>query len=109
MLKALRALLELDLLPHDEVLALDNAYRFLRRIEHRLQIEAEQQTHTVPDEPNPLTLLAQSLRFSSAIDFTAALHNRMASVRPIFQRIISESPAHPAKITVEFFKDRKQA
>ncbi|PYI81715.1 MAG: hypothetical protein DMF05_01965, partial [Verrucomicrobia bacterium] len=49
MLKALRALRELDLLPHDEVLALDNAYRFLRRVEHRLQIEAEQQTHTVPD------------------------------------------------------------
>ena len=109
MLKALRALRELDLLPHEEVLALDNAYRFLRRVEHRLQIEAEQQTHTVSDEPNPLSQLAQSLRFSSASDFTAALHNRMASVRPIFQRIISESPAHPAKITIEFFKHRKQA
>src|SRR5215475_4062938 len=109
MLKALRALRELDLLPHDEVLALDNAYRFLRRVEHRLQIEAEQQTHTVPDEPNPLSQLARSLRFSSASDFTAALHSRMASVRPIFQRIISKSPAQPAKITVEFFKDAKQA
>ena len=109
MLKALRALRELDLLPHDEVLALDNAYRFLRRVEHRLQIEAEQQTHTVPDEPDPLSRLAHSLRFSSASDFTAALHNRMGSVRPIFQRIISESPAQPAKITVEFFKDGKRA
>src|SRR6516225_591269 len=109
MLKALRALRELDLLPHDEVLALDNAYRFLRRVEHRLQIEAEQQTHTIPDEPEALSRLARSLRFSSASDFTASLHNRMASVRPIFQRIISESPAEPAKITVEFFKDAKQA
>jgi [glutamine synthetase] adenylyltransferase / [glutamine synthetase]-adenylyl-L-tyrosine phosphorylase len=109
MLKALRALRELDLLPHDEVLALDNAYRFLRRVEHRLQIEAEQQTHTVPDEPDPLSRLARSLRFSSASDFTAALHNRMGSVRPIFQRIISGSPAQPAKITAEFFKDPKQA
>ena len=109
MLKALRALRELDLLPHDDVLALDNAYRFLRRVEHRLQIEAEQQTHTVPDEPNPLSRLAQSLRFSSASDFTAALHNRMGAVRPIFQRIISEGPAQPAKITVEFFRDPKQA
>src|SRR5207247_8462181 len=54
MLKALRALRELDLLPRDEVLALDNAYRFLRRVEHRLQIAAEQQTPTVPDEPDPL-------------------------------------------------------
>src|SRR5438477_802443 len=109
MLKALRALRELDLLPHDEVLALDNAYRFLRRVEHRLQIEAEQQTHTVPDEPDPLSRLARSLRFSSASDFTAALHARMGSVRPIFQRIISGSPAQAAKITVEFFKDAKRA
>ena len=109
MLKALRALRELDLLPPDEVLALDNAYRFLRRVEHRLQIEAEQQTHTVPDEPDPLTRLARSLRFSSASDFTAALQNRMGSVRPIFERIISESPAQSAKITVEFFKDAKRA
>src|SRR5947207_988725 len=109
MLKALRALRELDLLPRDEVLALDNAYRFLRRVEHRLQIEAEQQTHTVPDEPDPLSRLARSLRCMSATDFTAALHNRMGSVRPIFQRIISESPARPDKITVEFFKDAKRA
>ena len=109
MLKALRALRELDLLPHDEVLALDNAYRFLRRVEHRLQIEAEQQTHTVPDEPDPLSRLARSLRFSSVTDFTAALHNRMGSVRPIFQRIISESPAQGAEISVEFFKDAKRA
>jgi [glutamine synthetase] adenylyltransferase / [glutamine synthetase]-adenylyl-L-tyrosine phosphorylase len=109
MLKALRALRELDLLPHDEVLALDNAYRFLRRVEHRLQIEAEQQTHTVPDEPEALSRLAHSLRFSSASDFTAALQNRMGLVRPIFQRIITESPAQPAKIAVEFFKDPRRA
>ena len=98
MLKALRALRELDLLPHDEVLALDNAYRFLRRVEHRLQIEAEQQTHTVPDEPEPLSRLAHSLRFSSVNDFTAALHNRMGSVRPIFQRIISKTPCAARQI-----------
>src|SRR5207237_9248360 len=50
MLKALRALRELDLLPPEEVLALDGAYRFLRRVEPRLQIEAELQTHTVPEQ-----------------------------------------------------------
>src|SRR5436309_15098458 len=44
MLKALQALRQLNFLPHEEVLALDNTYRFLRRVEHRLQIEAEQQT-----------------------------------------------------------------
>ena len=109
MLKALRALRQLDLLPHEEVLALDNAYRFLRRVEHRVQIEAEQQTHTVPDGTESLLRLARSLRFSSASDFTAALQDRMGSVRPIFQRIISERSAQPAKVNVEIFIDPKQA
>jgi [glutamine synthetase] adenylyltransferase / [glutamine synthetase]-adenylyl-L-tyrosine phosphorylase len=109
MLKALRALRQLDLLPREEVLALDNAYRFLRRVEHRVQIEAEQQTHTVPDGTESLLRLARSLRFSSASDFTATLQDRMGSVRPIFQRIISERPAQPAKVNVEIFIDPKQA
>lgn len=109
MLKALYALRQLDLLPREEVLALDGAYRFLRRVEHRLQIEAEQQTHTLPDEPEPLRRLARSLRFASANDFTAALQNRMGSVRPIFQRIISETPAQRVKVNVEIFDDPKRA
>src|SRR5213595_1237651 len=103
MLKALRALRQLDLLPRDEVLILDKTYRFLRRVEHRLQIEAEQQIHTVPQEPEALQQLSRSLRFSSAEDFTAALRERMCAVRPIFRRIISEMPAEPAKIDLEIF------
>jgi glutamate-ammonia-ligase adenylyltransferase len=109
MLKALRALRELDLLPRGEVLALDNAYRFLRRVEHRLQIEAEQQTHTVPDEPEALQRLALSLRFSSADEFTAALHARMATVRPIFERIISETPAESTNTNLEAFNEPQRA
>ncbi len=109
MLKALYALRQLDLLPRDEVLALDNAYRFLRRVEHRLQIEAEQQTHTVPDEAILLLRLARSLRFSSITDFTAALQSRMRLVRPIFQRIVSGTPAKPAKSNLEIFTDPNRA
>src|SRR5881296_608251 len=58
MLKALRALHELELLPRDEVVKLDEAYRFLRSVEHHLQIDAEQQTHTLPQEPAALRRLA---------------------------------------------------
>src|SRR5437899_6865942 len=109
MLKALRALRELDLLPRDEVLTLDNTYRFLRRVEHRLQIEAEQQTHVVPREPEALRCLALSLRFSSAKDFTATLQERMHAVRPIFQRIISVPAVEPAAVGLEIFSDQKRA
>src|SRR5438094_6570959 len=109
MLKALRALRQLDLLPRDEVLTLDKTYRFLRRVEHRLQIEGEQQTHTVPQEPEALRCLALSLRFSSGERFTAALHEKMNSVRSIFERVISKPPAEPAKIDLDIFSDQKRA
>jgi len=109
MLKALRGLRQLDLLPHDEVLTLDKAYRFLRRVEHRLQIEAEQQSHTVPQEPEALRRLALSLRFSSGERFTAALHEKMNSVRSIFERVISKPRAEPSKIDLDIFSDQKRA
>lgn len=113
MLKALRALRQLDLLPRDEMLTLDNTYRFLRRVEHRLQIEAEQQTHVVPREAEALRRLALSLRFSSSEDFTAGLQEKMRAVRPIFQRIVSgASTAHVRTLEadeLEIFSDEKRA
>src|SRR5438094_7524944 len=109
MLKALRGLRQLDLLPHDEVLTLDKAYRFLRRVEHRLQIEAEQQTHTVPREPEALRRLSLSLRFSSGERFTMALQEKMRTVRSIFERVISGTHAEPAKIDLEIFSNQKRA
>src|SRR5438874_1479362 len=113
MLKALRALRELDLLPTNEVLTLDNTYRFLRRVEHRLQIEAEQQTHVVPREPEALRRLALSLRFSSSERFDAALHEKMRAVRPLFERIISRTPAARAEANavndLAIFNDQKRA
>jgi glutamate-ammonia-ligase adenylyltransferase len=112
-LKALRALRELDLLPHDEVLMLDNTYRFLRRVEHRLQIEAEQQTHVVPRDPEALRRLALSLRFASTGEFTAKLQESMRAIRPIFQRIISDKHATPPGSSkpdeLQIFSDQKRA
>src|SRR5205823_253544 len=113
MLKALRALRQLDLLPREEVLTCDNTYRFLRRVEHRLQIEAEQQTHIVPREAETLRRLALSLRFRSSEDFTAALQEKMRAVRPIFQRIVSGTSTGPARSPeandLEIFSDQKRA
>ena len=72
-LKALPILAQLELIPGAEARALEFAYRFLRRVEHRLQIEAEQQTHTVPENGAALDQLARSLGFASKEKFTAAL------------------------------------
>src|SRR5205823_2370800 len=48
-LKVLPVLADLELLPHQEARSLEEAYHFLRSVEHRLQIESEQQTHTLPE------------------------------------------------------------
>src|SRR5213079_1665939 len=108
-LSALRALARFELIPSSEVVDLDRAYRFLRQVEHRLQIEAEQQTHTLPREPAPLKRLARSLGFDSANEFSAALKKTMQNVRSIFDRVILSAPAEGALPDLKLFKDEKSA
>ncbi len=110
-LKALAALAQLELLPRDEVLALDSAYRFLRDVEHRLQIEAEQQTHTIPENGEALGRLALSLGFESAAAFLLKLRDTMAKVRTIFRRIISEPAASTETLPTpaQIFREEKTA
>src|SRR6266478_8599596 len=108
-LDALRGLSQLELIPRKEVVDLDRAYRFLRQVEHRLQIEAEQQTHTAPRDPVTLTRLARSLRFDSANEFSTALKKTMQNVRSIFDRVISSAPAEGALPDLRLFKDEKSA
>jgi glutamate-ammonia-ligase adenylyltransferase len=110
-LKALPVLAELELLPRDEARALEKAYRFLRRVEHRLQIEAEQQTHTVPENGEALHRLAGSLGFDSAEAFNAALRSRMREVRGVFRRVISAPSGAVDSVSepLHIFRDGKAA
>jgi [glutamine synthetase] adenylyltransferase / [glutamine synthetase]-adenylyl-L-tyrosine phosphorylase len=110
-LKALPLLAQLELIPGGEARTLEDAYRFLRSVEHRLQIEAEQQVHTIPENDESLDRLARSLGFSSKEDFTNALQEHMQEVRLVFRRVISapatgaESPAE----SLHIFQDEKAA
>lgn len=108
-LEALKVLAELELIPQKEVVDLDRAYRFLRRTEHRLQIEAEQQTHTIPEDPAALRRLALSLGFTSSALFSAALKKEMQDVRAIFERIISDKPRESDVVDLTIFHDEKRA
>lgn len=110
-LKTLPDLAELDLLRRDEALALNKAYHFLRRVEHRLQIEAEQQTHTVPEEPEALLRLSRSLGFESAEMFSDALREHMQQVRAVFERVIASQPQDQKSPTAQYeiFRDQPAA
>lgn len=50
-----------NILPADEVDALQDAYVFLRRLEHRIQVWDDQQTHYLPDDEDARKRLAQSM------------------------------------------------
>jgi glutamate-ammonia-ligase adenylyltransferase len=109
-LKTLRALAELELIPQNEIVDLDRAYRFLRRVEHRLQIEAEQQLHTIPSAPEDLRRLSQSLGFSSAKAFVKALESETTKVRAIFDHLVAQVPSgKETERGLDIFTDRTRA
>jgi len=72
---------------------LTECYRFLRTVEHRLQLVEGQQTHTIPDDPGALARLAGTLGFSDepgrtrAHAFTAALRRCQGVVRHAHERL----------------------
>ena len=106
-LKALRGLEQLNLLPKNDATTLADAYRFLRTVEHRLQIDHEAQTHTIPDKPEAVARLASSLGFSSPEAFHTELKRQTTAVRQIFDRTLrapsGESTAPAKKRDLSFF------
>jgi glutamate-ammonia-ligase adenylyltransferase len=110
-LRAIRGLAELELLPNEDASVLETAYRFLRRVEHRLQIEAEQQTHTVPEKGEALDALARSLGLNAGDELLAELSQSMRGVRAIFYRVVSGSVPGQEAAPLNFrnFRDEAQA
>ena len=78
--EALRVLAERDCLPEAAAAMLDRAYVFLRDTEHRLQYRDDEQTQSLPVDPDDLGALARSMRFEDAGAFRTALdaHRREA-------------------------------
>ena len=51
---------------------LDEAYVFLRRLEHRLQMVRDEQTHTVPKDRQELSRVARLMGYADAAASTVA-------------------------------------
>src|SRR2546421_5160906 len=62
-LEALKALTDGGYVGRVDGDALGRAYRFLRTVEHRLQLQRLRRTHTVPDDPAALRWLAHALGY----------------------------------------------
>ena len=68
------------------------AYDFLRRVEHRLQMMADEQTHTLPAKPEALEVFARFLGFKDRNDFAAALVRHMRRVERHYVRLFERTP-----------------
>lgn len=64
-LKALQALERVGCLTDQEYRVLGDTYRFLRKVEHRLQLMFDLQTHKLPERPEELRKLALRMGYSA--------------------------------------------
>jgi glutamate-ammonia-ligase adenylyltransferase len=66
------------------------AYRFLRRVENRLQMVAERQTQRLPKDPAALERLVRNLGFDSVDSIRSELQRHRERARAMFTRIFPE-------------------
>ncbi|MFN2517133.1 MAG: hypothetical protein ABR556_13070, partial [Pyrinomonadaceae bacterium] len=91
---SLGRLADRNLISEQERSELSEAYRFLRTLEHRLQMENGLQTHTVPQAPPQRTLVARRMGFRGAdglSDFDCALKLYTTNVRRAYDRVFAEA------------------
>jgi glutamate-ammonia-ligase adenylyltransferase len=67
--------------------ALADAYRFLRRLEHRLQIVRDLQTHDLPSDPRARATLARSLGLADAGALQVEYERTTGLVRGLHERL----------------------
>jgi len=79
---------ELGLIEIEDVDALADAYRFLRRAEHRLQQYADRQTHELPDDPVGRARLALGLGFGDYDAFALELERHRTHVQRCFRALL---------------------
>jgi glutamate-ammonia-ligase adenylyltransferase len=119
-LGALRALTETGYVGLADGEALIKAYRFLRIVEHRLQLQRLRRTHTVPDDPDALRWLAHALGYrataaSTAVDAFRAdwvrhatevrrLHTKLF-YRPLLEAV-AKVPSEQLRLTPQAAKAR---
>ena len=71
---------------------LSAAYKFLRAIEHRLQMIADEQTQRLPSDPQALTRFARFCGYTSLSAFEKALTRNLRLVERHYARLFEDAP-----------------
>nr|WP_141952388.1 bifunctional [glutamine synthetase] adenylyltransferase/[glutamine synthetase]-adenylyl-L-tyrosine phosphorylase [Actinoallomurus bryophytorum] len=99
--------------------ALGNAYRFLRRVEHLIQLHRLRRTHLVPEEEPALRRLGRALGFRAdpVREFTAEWRRHAREVRRLHEKLfyrpllqaVARLPDDEARLTHEAARTRLEA
>src|SRR5262249_51449825 len=68
-------------------------YRFLRPVEHRLQMTDDAQIHRLPETPGGIHRLARFLGYRNGDAFALDLHAHLASVEKHYAELFEEEPS----------------
>jgi len=91
-LPLLEKLAQYDLLPQADARVLAQAYCFLRDVEHRIQMEENLQSHTIPAARADRERLARLMGFPRLEDFEQTRVRHTNNVRSIFDRVLKSEP-----------------
>ncbi len=89
---ALAALADLGRIAPDVQDDLTSAYHFLRRLEHRIQMVADEQTHTLPTQPDAIAHIATFAGFNSVDDFERTVLGHLNTVQGHFGNLFNTEP-----------------
>lgn len=106
-LEALDLLVDLSWIDAPARDELHEAYDFLRRTEHRLQMMADEQTHTLPEDPAALERFAHFLGYDSRDAFARELLRRLNRVQEHYSKLFEGIPQ--ASPTVDFTRGPSDA
>jgi glutamate-ammonia-ligase adenylyltransferase len=101
-LHVLAHLVTVGILPEYAGRGLIEAYRFLRRVENRLQAWADQQTHSLPTEEADRLRLALSMGYTDWAVFEQALNRHRRLVQDQFEQVFSAPQAVHAESDTQY-------
>jgi glutamate-ammonia-ligase adenylyltransferase len=89
-LEVLKLLVDRGQLELDAVVELSGAYRFLRRLEHRLQYLDDAQTHALPDNPDDQERVARAMGFANHEALLMELDDHRHNVARHFEAVFAD-------------------
>jgi glutamate-ammonia-ligase adenylyltransferase len=97
-LPVLEKLAKYSLLPADDAAPLAEAYVFLREVEHRLQMEGNLQTHTIPTERRERERLARLMECATLAQFEEQRKKHSRAVRRIYDKLLAGDEPPPPQL-----------